>query len=91
MWPASTLPPNWSAAARLAAKELRETIYWLRLIQKASMTTANLDILIQRTVALTAILVASRPNGSPQCSREVARRRLPVARRLFRFPVWIPK
>jgi len=43
----------------IAAKELRETIYWLRLIQRASMITGNLDGLIQRTAELTAILVAS--------------------------------
>src|SRR5262245_8027421 len=40
----------------IAAKELRETIYWLRLIQRASMITGNLDGLIQRTAELTAIL-----------------------------------
>ncbi len=43
----------------IAAKELRETIYWLRLIQRASMTTANLDEMIDQAVELTAILVAS--------------------------------
>jgi four helix bundle protein len=53
----------------IAAKELREAIYWLRLIQKAGMTTTNLDDLIQRTADLTAILVASsrtaRRNSPP--------------------------
>ena len=43
----------------IAAKELRETIYWLRLIQRASMTASNLDLMIQRAAELTAILVAS--------------------------------
>jgi four helix bundle protein len=43
----------------IAAKELKETIYWLRLIKKAALTPSSLDVLIQRTHDLTAILVAS--------------------------------
>jgi four helix bundle protein len=43
----------------IAAKELRESTYWLRLIQKSSMTSGSLDVLIQETVELTAILMAS--------------------------------
>jgi len=43
----------------IAAKELRESTYWLRLIQKSGMTTTSLDALIQSTVELTAILIAS--------------------------------
>jgi four helix bundle protein len=43
----------------IAAKELRETIYWLRLIQASSMTSDNLDGLIREATELTAILVAS--------------------------------
>ena len=53
----------------VAAKELRETIYWLRLIQKVSLTTADLDSLIRKTSELVAILVASsrtaRRNANP--------------------------
>jgi four helix bundle protein len=44
----------------IASKELRETIYWLRLMRNASMTSATLDELIQETAELTAILVTSR-------------------------------
>jgi four helix bundle protein len=43
----------------IAAKELRETIYWLRLIQASSMTSGHLDDLIREATELTAILVAS--------------------------------
>jgi four helix bundle protein len=43
----------------IATKELREATYWLRLIQKASMTPTNLNALIERTIDLTAILAAS--------------------------------
>ena len=43
----------------IAAKELRETSFWLRLVQKASMTPTNVDALIHRTAELTAILIAS--------------------------------
>jgi four helix bundle protein len=43
----------------IAAKELRETTYWLRLIQRSSMTIVDLDALIQDTLELTAILMAS--------------------------------
>jgi four helix bundle protein len=43
----------------IAAKELRETIYWLRLIRKSRMTTSDLDQLVARTTELTAILSAS--------------------------------
>ncbi|HEY2743359.1 MAG TPA: four helix bundle protein [Polyangia bacterium] len=43
----------------IAAKELRETIFWLRLVERSAMTSADLDLLIEETAQLAAILVAS--------------------------------
>jgi four helix bundle protein len=44
----------------IAAKEARETIYWLRLIHLSSMTTEDIAALAEEARALAAILVASR-------------------------------
>jgi four helix bundle protein len=43
----------------IAAKELRETSYWLRLIRRSRMTSENVDALLARTTDLTAIMSAS--------------------------------
>jgi four helix bundle protein len=43
----------------IAAKELRETIYWLRLIEASSLTSAPVDELIGEANQLVSILVAS--------------------------------
>ena len=43
----------------IAAKELRETSFWLRLVKKAALSATNVDGLIHQAVDLTAILVAS--------------------------------
>jgi four helix bundle protein len=43
----------------IAAKELRETMYWLRLLHKASLTPSNVQPLIDQTIDLIAILAAS--------------------------------
>lgn len=51
----------------LAAKELRESVYWLRLIQRTSLTSADVAPLVKETEELVSILVASartaRRNG----------------------------
>jgi four helix bundle protein len=48
---------------RVAAKEMRETIYWLRLIQACALTTpspsAHLEKLISEANELVAILMSS--------------------------------
>jgi four helix bundle protein len=57
---------------RLAAKEMRETIFWLRLIRSCAMVSStaatNLDAIVGEATELVAILMASartaRTNGS---------------------------
>jgi four helix bundle protein len=44
----------------IAAKEARETIYWLRLVHEAGMSRESVSPLIDETWALAAILIASR-------------------------------
>jgi four helix bundle protein len=43
----------------IAAKEVRETIYWLRFIERGRMTSLNVDPTIQEASELAAILMAS--------------------------------
>jgi len=47
----------------LSAKELREATYWMKLVEKANLTTRALDIELREGGELIAILHASR------CSR----------------------
>ena len=51
----------------IAAKELRETVYWLRLIHRTKMSSTEVLPLIKESDELVAILVASartaRANG----------------------------
>jgi four helix bundle protein len=44
----------------VALKELRETLYWLALIQRSGWTEVDLDPLIREAQELCAILGASR-------------------------------
>jgi four helix bundle protein len=53
----------------IAAKEVRETTYWLRLIQRSSMTTICLDALIERARELTAVLAASNRTARRNAGR----------------------
>jgi four helix bundle protein len=48
----------------LAAKEARETIYWLELVRRSKLTERSLDSLIDETNQIVAILVASRRTAS---------------------------
>lgn len=43
----------------IAAKELGETLYWLRLIQRLGLVPTNLDAMLRETDELVAIFVAS--------------------------------
>ncbi len=43
----------------VAAKEVAETLYWLRLIQRLALVPSRLDSLLREADELTAILVAS--------------------------------
>ena len=43
----------------IAAKELRETSFWLRLVKEAALSATDVDGLIHQAVDLAAILVAS--------------------------------
>jgi len=44
----------------IAAKEIRESIYWLRLVQHTGLSNDDLAPLVQEAGELSAILVASR-------------------------------
>jgi four helix bundle protein len=44
----------------VAAKELRETAYWLRLVDEAALTTTPLKPLISESLQLVSILMASK-------------------------------
>jgi four helix bundle protein len=44
---------------RLAAKEVRETLYWLRLIERTGLVPGSMQEFTREANELTAILVAS--------------------------------
>ena len=48
----------------MAVKELRESIYWLRLIRRLTTATASIDSVIGEADELVAILTASRRTAS---------------------------
>jgi four helix bundle protein len=53
----------------VAAKELRETIYWLRLIERTQMSSADVGPLILEVNELVAILITSARTARSNAQR----------------------
>ena len=56
---AAESPADFIHKVGIAAKEVRETLYWLQLIKMTSLTTIDLDQPIDEADQLIAILIAS--------------------------------
>jgi four helix bundle protein len=60
-------PADFAHKAGVAAKEVRESVYWLRIVERRKMTNRGGPMLIQEGRELASILMASARTARRQC------------------------